>query len=76
MAKDTSPFNVGFEVDKLLRAAEENLRKATELAATHNYDFHWDGPEYGMGGYFHAGTTTDQWGDEKTDSWLASSQSC
>lgn len=68
-----SPYKT---VQEALNAAEAALKEAEKLAIANDETFYWDGPTYGMGGYFYPGETTDNWGDAKTDAWQASSMSC
>ena len=69
-----TPQNVA-ELQKLLNEADAALKKAADFARAHNMSFSYEGPSYGMGGWFDPEETTNQYGDE-TDGWQASSQSC
>lgn len=52
------------EISKMLGSINELFNKCEELAKSVDIDFRYDGPSYGMGGYFN--------GTE----WSSSSQSC
>ena len=68
-----SPYKT---VREALDAADAALKEAEKIAIATNKRFYWDGPTYGMGGYFTPGEFTDNWGDAQTDAWQASSMSC
>lgn len=68
-----SPYKT---VQEAIDAAEAALKEAEKIAIANDEMFYWDGPTYGMGGYFYPGESTDNWGDVKTDAWQASSMSC
>jgi inosine/xanthosine triphosphate pyrophosphatase family protein len=70
------------KIERLLKEAENAINEACRLARDHKLTFSWDGPSYGMGGYFDgqaAVTKKGEYGetyDEDFDGWNASSQSC
>jgi len=68
-----SPYKT---VREALDAADAALKEAEKIAIANNDSFYWDGPSYGMGGYFYPGTSTDSWGDTREDYWQSSSSSC
>ena len=41
------------KIEDNMRRALELLRECEDLAKKHNQSFHWPGPSYGMGGWFH-----------------------
>lgn len=63
------------KIQELLKEAEAKLQEAEQLARETEQGFYWDGPAYGMGGWFDPNVTTNEWGEE-TDGWRASSNSC
>ena len=63
------------QLSALIKQAEAKLDEAVEFARENGLSFHWNGPAYGMGGYFDPEETKDEWGED-TGGWAASSQSC
>jgi hypothetical protein len=65
-----------------LSAAEAALAKAAEIAQENGVSFSWEGPSYGMGGYFSPKAWNSSSGscgwtnDDEEGGWKASSQSC
>lgn len=68
-----SPYKT---VREALNAADAALKEAEKIAIATNERFYWDGPTYGMGGYFTPGEYIDNCGDTQTDAWLSSSTDC
>lgn len=54
---------------------DQKLSEVEAFATEHNLHFHWNGPTYGMGGYFDPTREHDSWG-EGGPGWSASSHSC
>lgn len=63
------------QLNQLVSDADAKLKEATEFAKLHGLEFNWEGPAYGMGGYFDPERKETNYGDE-SDGWQASSQSC
>lgn len=63
------------KISNLIAQADANIAEAVRIAREAGVEFSWEGPAYGMGGYFDPARTEDEYGDE-SDGWLASSQSC
>lgn len=63
------------KIDALLAEANAKLEEAANVAREAGVSFSWDGPTYGMGGWFDPEVTTDAYGDQ-TEGWQASSYSC
>jgi hypothetical protein len=63
------------KIRELLTSVNNSLAEAESIAREANVSFMWDGPTYGMGGYFDPNRGKNEWGDE-CDGWLASSMSC
>jgi hypothetical protein len=47
-------------IAKYIANAEAEIAKAEEMAKIHELHFRWDGPAYGMGGYFSGVPDEDQ----------------
>ena len=67
------------KINELLEKVDALLKEAAEIAYKENVPFSWDGPAYGMGGYYDPipvedGEDPDEW--ESSGGWQASSQSC
>ncbi len=60
------------KVAEKIKEAEAAIKEATEIASAAGIGFNWEGPAYGMGGYFE-GRSEDEW---EESGWSASSQSC
>lgn len=58
-----------------LKVANKALQEAAQLGKEHGVSFYWDGPAYGMGGYFDWNSSNCEYeGDEA--GWQSSSSSC
>lgn len=63
------------ELSRLVRAAEEALKAATDFADEHKLYFSWS-PAYGMGGSY-IGDPEERWNsDYSDDGWHSSSMGC
>lgn len=66
------------KIADLIREADEKIREAEKLADEHGLQFSWDGPSYGMGGWYtpnHPDWESSNCYGEETG-WMASSHSC
>lgn len=70
-------------ISQKLAEADKLIAEAEQIAKDNGVEFSWDGPTYGMGGYF--GKASDWESSDWEDSgcsidveyeWRASSQSC
>lgn len=68
------------KINAILKEAEAKIAEAEKLADESGEMFHWDGPAYGMGGYYTPETEFESSDGESWSSsdvgWAASSQSC
>lgn len=73
-------------LNKLIEESEKALQEAEAFADEHGLEFSWEGPAYGMGGYYQSKKAylaeygedeplVNSWGEEQYG-WQASSQSC
>lgn len=63
------------KIGELLQEASRNLDEAARLAEENGESFYWDGPAYGMGGFYRSEEYNKKW-DESNHGWMASSESC
>lgn len=63
------------QIQQLLKHAETILAECEKIATENKVDFRWDGPTYGMGGWFIAGEDQDDDWNGSAE-WQASSHSC
>lgn len=68
------------EIAEYIRAARDALSMAEAVADKYSLEFYWEGPAYGMGGYYSGKSATtdddDGWNSSDEEGWQASSQSC
>lgn len=64
------------QIRKLLIEAEAKIHEAETIADENNVSFQWDGPEYGMGGYYEPKYTDSNGYTSFGAGWSASSHSC
>lgn len=62
--KDMNTQEANAAIAEKLEAANKAIQEAQEIADFHNIGFRFEGPDYGMGGWYESGD------------WNASSQSC
>ncbi len=72
------------EIAALVASSQATIREAEVLADKHGVEFYYDGPQYGMGGYYNPRTLDElgnpvlnRWGGSpEGEGWMASSHSC
>jgi hypothetical protein len=69
------------KVAEQLKIAEAALKEAARVADEAKISFSWEGPSYGMGGYYEGDKESryfEDWqeSDAEDAGWSASSQSC
>jgi hypothetical protein len=68
------------QIAEYIQKAEKSIKDAEKLALKYKIDFDWNGPSYGMGGYFIGGEDEEFSREDELDDdyygWKASSQSC
>lgn len=66
--------NAKKQIQQLIKQAETILTECERIAKKNKVDFRWDGPSYGMGGWYIAGEDDEDW--DGSTGWQASSHSC
>lgn len=67
------------KISKKLAEATALIRECEAIADEFGVEFHWDGPEYGMGGYYTPDfehSDEESWYNSDETGWQASSHSC
>lgn len=68
------------QIANLIRSAEAKISEAEKIADEYGVSFSWDGPSYGMGGWYTGKSEKPEWADSdweaSDEGWSASSQSC